>query len=132
MSPGRVPRKSWWGHNWIKVALVLLFVWTTIGFYKVEQEKSNRINAVQNFSVELRNGLVASCEKNGNPLRTAVQGMLEEEIKQTNPKLLREFFPQIPPEMLERIVNKQRARKEEVIKEIAPINCEALYPKIAN
>lgn len=130
MSPGRFVKKSWWDHNWIKVAFVFLFLWTAIGFARVEQEKSARINDVQQFSVELRNGLVASCEKNGNPLREAVQGLLEEEIKQSNPKTIQRFFPQIPPEVLESIIARTTEHKLRVIQEIKPVNCEALYPRI--
>lgn len=121
---------NWWDRNWIKVALVALFLFTSAGFYRTETERSTRIGDVQQFSVELRNGLVASCEKNGNPLREAVQGLLEEEIKQSNPKTLQQFFPQIPPEVLERIIAKTTEHKEDVIEEIAPLNCEALYPKV--
>jgi hypothetical protein len=128
VSPKRLVRKTWWEHNWIKVALAALFIWTTVGFVKVEIEKADRVNAVQQFSVELRNGLVASCEKNGNPLREAVQGLLEEEIKQSNPQTLRTFFPQIPPGVLERIIKRTTLHKNRVIEEIEPLNCEALYP----
>jgi hypothetical protein len=130
VSPGRLIKKSWWDHNWIKVALIALFLWTSVGFYRTETERGSRINDVHQFTVELRNGLVASCEKNGNPLREAVQGLLEEEIKQSNPRTLQQFFPQIPPDVLESIISKTRLHKQQVIEEIEPLNCEALYPQV--
>lgn len=122
----------WWDKHWLKVCLILLFLWTSLGFFLGYNERSDRIDQVQTFSVELRNGLVASCEKNGNPLREAVQGLLEEEIKQSNPKTIEQFFPQIPPKLLERIIAKTTKHKERVIKEISPLNCEALYPKVGD
>lgn len=130
MSPRRLIRRTWWQAHWIKVCLIFLFLWTSLGFFMIQDERTDRIDDVTNFSVELRNGLVASCAKNGNPLREAVQGLLEEEIKQSDPDVIQEFFPQVPPEVLQNIIDKQIAHKEEVIEEIEPLNCEALYPRV--
>lgn len=122
--------RLWWDRHWLKVCLIALFLWTSIGFTVTLNERGDRIDSVQNFSVELRNGLVASCEKNGNPLREAVQGLLEEEIRQSTPETLERFFPQVPPEVLERIIAKTTQHKQRVIEEIEPLSCEALYPKV--
>lgn len=82
------------------------------------------------FVSQLRNGLVTSCEKNGNPLREAVQGMLREEIGRSNSPQIKAFFPQIPPSELKRLIAEQVAADEATIHEITPVDCAAQYPPV--
>lgn len=87
-----------------------------------------RIDEANTFTSELRDGLVESCEQNGNPLRVAVQMMLREQIQRAESTPAR-FFPDVPPEVFHRLVRDQVVATEEAIRRIAPINCRALYPE---
>lgn len=103
---------------------VALCVTVVVGSY-VAIHNSDRLDAQQQ---ELRNGLISGCKKNGNPLRAAVRGQLREQIKQSsNTKVLRTFFPQIPRSQLIALVAKSIARDKAEIKQIAPVDCAALY-----
>lgn len=82
----------------------------------------------QGFATDLRDGLVKSCNRNGNPLREAVAKMIREQIKQSSSPEIRRYFPQIPAEELERLIRKQTKSREQTLREIAPVNCAALYP----
>jgi hypothetical protein len=74
--------------------------------------------------------LVENCEKNGNPLREAVQQVLREEIKQTeNKTLLHEFFPQISEKHLDEVIEESVKRKQKTIRRIAPVDCQKAYNK---
>lgn len=89
---------------------------------------TNQSTSTKDFSTELRDGLVASCESNGNPLREAVQAMLRDQIrrsKNTPP----EFFPDIPPAVFERLVSEQIRANRARIAQIAPLDCASLYPR---
>jgi hypothetical protein len=126
--PSLVLTHGWWDRHWLKVCLIALFIWTTVGFVATTNERSTRIDANTEFAVNLRNGLVRSCNDNGNPLREAVQELLEEQIKQSKPSVVAKLFPQIAPEELERLIREQNENKRKIIKKIAPLKCESLYP----
>lgn len=75
----------------------------------------------------LREGLIINCEKNGNPLREAVQTLLREEIKQSHSPLIAELFPQIPKEQLRELTEQTNKKKRELIASITPVDCDAEY-----
>jgi uncharacterized membrane protein len=81
------------------------------------------------FSTELRNGLVESCEVNGNPLREAVRHQINEQIQQREQLDYARFFPNIPTAELKLLLDQQTEADRERLKEIAPVNCASLYPK---
>jgi hypothetical protein len=66
--PQRVLHKSWWDHNWYKVALVALFVWTTIGFVRTEQAA----NSAKDASAKIKNETVQNAA-NATALAEVVQ-----------------------------------------------------------
>lgn len=80
------------------------------------------------FASELRNGLVKSCEQNGNPLRRAVQRMLHEQIRSSE-QTPATYFPNIPPAVFKMLVKRQIKADRETIHQIAPVSCSSLYPK---
>lgn len=121
---------GWWDRNWLKVCLVALFGWTSLGFYLGANEHTARVDQAIDFSQDLRSGLVSSCDKNGNPLREAVQRILENEIEQSQSPILHEFFPQIPSSRLDELIQDANKERREIIAEIAPVNCEKQYPHV--
>jgi hypothetical protein len=111
---------SWWDRHWLKVAIVVLFLYTSLGFYKLEGERTNReesVNAV----------LTASCYRNNN-LRAGLRQYFKIQIIQaenTDPKL----FPSIPPEVFRELVAKQIHQLEVDINErFARIKCTLVVP----
>lgn len=153
MSPRRFITRSWWDRHWLKVCLIALFSWTTLGFALGFNERSDRINAAQQqahrvgkFSVELRDGIVFSCQKNGNSLRRAVRkfgdvlvNQIQDDIEQS--KALErsgtygEIFPNISPAKLHELIEKSLEGKENdqselsrVIKLARPVSCKAFFP----
>lgn len=90
---------------------------------------NTRNSDLSGFATDLRNGLVKSCERTGNPLREAVQKMLRDQIRQSNPAEIRRFFPQIPAAELERLIAEQITRDRTTIRQIAPVDCSNLYPR---
>lgn len=64
---------------------------------------TNESARTKDFSSELRDGLVANCERNGNPLREAVQRMLREQIARSE-RTPANFFPNIPPKVFEELI----------------------------
>jgi hypothetical protein len=107
------------------IAVLLLAAAGTFAFLYL---RSSQVNGIEQFSTELRDGLVASCERNGNPLRDAVRKMIREQIQQSNSPAIKRYFPQIPAEELERLIRHQTEARRRTLHEIAPVNCEALYP----
>lgn len=90
--------KHWWNHNWIKVALVFLFLFTSAGFYKVERERNSREDSVNHV-------LLVTCQ-GGNKLRTGLRKYFITQIIQaehTNPN----FFPNIPAETFKELLEEQ-------------------------
>lgn len=90
---------------------------------------TDETDSTKTFATELRNGLVASCEKNGNPLREAVQHQIQREIRQRETVDYSRFFPDVPPAELQLLLDEQTAADRATLREIAPVNCEQLYPK---
>lgn len=86
-----------------------------------------QVKDTRDFTGDLRDGLVKSCERNGNPLREAVQEVLREQIVSAE-RTPASFFPNIPPATFKRLVREQRERNEAVIRRIRPVKCAALYP----
>ena len=107
------------------VLSVFLFVAAIVGGVYIA---TNLGTSSKDFSSELRNGLVESCETNGNPLREAVQSILHEQIRRSRATPPR-FFPDIPPAVFERLVGEQVRANRAAIRRIAPVACASLYPK---
>lgn len=115
----------------VKIAAALLIVLSVLagaGLGSALYTRSQSIDELSVFSEELRDGLVENCERNGNPLRRAVTKMLRDDIEQSHSADLARFFPQIPPDELERLIARENRAKRETIGEIWPVDCEALYP----
>jgi len=108
------------------IAVLLLAAFGTLAFLYL---RSSQVNGVEQFNTELRNGLVASCERNGNPLREAVQKMIRDQIEQSRSPAIKRYFPQIPPRELERLIREQNEAREATLRQIAPVDCAALYPR---
>jgi hypothetical protein len=111
------------------IAFLLVIVLSGGGVGSFLYLRNENIEEVATFQSELRNGLVASCERNGNPLREAVQGMLREQIKRSDPATIRRYFPQIPDAELDRLLREQKQADLATIHRIAPVDCSDLYPK---
>jgi hypothetical protein len=80
----------------------------------------------KNFAGQLRDGLVESCDVNGNPLREVVQQILQEDIDASK-KIPASYFPGIPAEKFRELVRKKRIANEKKIRKIAPINCDKQF-----
>lgn len=114
-NPRRFVRKVW---PWVLVVLVAMFlVWRT------EQAAHTANETSQN----LRAGLIASCEDNGNPLRVAVRGILKEGITAPNDPRLRELLPNVPQEVIERIAKEGNRKKHHALAQIQEVNCVTQY-----
>jgi uncharacterized membrane protein len=95
------------------------------GIYLVTAQSTK----AEDFSSELRDGLVASCESNGNPLREAVQKMLRDDIAQSRSPVLRRLFPQVPRAELDALIRADNEADRATIESIAPVDCASLYPR---
>ena len=120
------------GSQLVKVGVLMLMALMIVGGLGIGSYlyiRSQQIDETQKFQRQLRNGLVTSCERNGNPLREAVQKMLRDEVAQSKAPILRRLFPQIPPVQLERLIRAEAKANEATIREIAPVDCASLYPR---
>lgn len=88
-----------------------------------------QVGQTRDFANDLRDGLIKSCDKNGNPLREAVQKMLRDDIEQSKSPVIRRFFPYIPSGELERLIQAETKSDEATIRAIAPVDCASLYPR---
>jgi hypothetical protein len=124
------PPQSWWDRHWLKVCLAALFFWTSLGFYLGANERTDRIDQSLAFSKDLRQGLVRSCDKNGNPLREAVQRILTREIEQSKQPFVYEILDKLPRAAVDKLVADQNKERREIIAEIEPIDCAKQYPHV--
>jgi len=86
---------------------------------------ANQTTTTADFSSELRDGLVESCELNGDPLRAAVRNLLREQIRNTESPLIKELFPTLPQSFIDMRV----AALHQRLAEVKPVVCNDLYPK---
>lgn len=104
---------------WLLVVAVVIGL---VGGAKLYVQQSN-------FSTDLRNGLVRSCEKNANPLRGVVRHRIRREIQQSTSFDYSQFFPSVPPALLHRKIAKQIAQDQKDLTKSAPVDCRSLYPR---
>lgn len=104
-------------------AYVLVVIAAACGLYL----NRNLASQIDDQQKELVSGLVQSCEQNGNPLRTTVQQILQDQIDQTHAVDFSKFFPQIPPAQLHHLIHAQNQTRRQEIRQIAPVDCAALY-----
>jgi hypothetical protein len=127
----RQAREDWRNHHytraiggfvkreWPVIAWVISFV--LIAYAIVE---------VSTFSGDLRNGLVQSCEDNGNPLREYLRDEARSEITEARSFNYEEFFPNVPPSTLDALLREEIADAREALNTtLAPLPCNDLYPK---
>lgn len=75
----------------------------------------------------LHDGLVESCQRNGNPLRQIVKERIQRELAQTSISRIQEFFPTLPRARLEALLEKSRAQNLKDIAALAPVPCKNQY-----
>ena len=111
--------RGWWYRYAGSVAFVALVILGAAGFFYV-----------QHFNVQLRDGLVANCENNANPLREYLAGEAQRQIQQQQGFDQEQFFPNVPPDLLHKLIQDQIDRERHALDTIlAPVNCETLYPR---
>lgn len=112
--------------------VILLVIAAVIGVFAFVTYATQQAR-VNDFSRQLRDGLVASCEKNGNPLRAGVTQMLQDQIAQSEAGLksgqYARFFPNIPEDELRALIEEQNAKRREIIEQIRPVDCADTFPK---
>ena len=116
------------------VISVFLFVAVIVGgavlFIARSEDNAQRSQENAQFAKELRNGLVANCEANGNPLREVLIEEQHEAILSLKDPRLPQLLPTTPPAIIEQIVLEGNAQHRERIKKLMPVDCSALYPAI--
>jgi hypothetical protein len=109
----------------LAAAIVIAVTGVGVALYLRSEEVADNAQHSETFSLELRRGLVRSCERNGNPTREAVRSLIEEQIRNSESPVVRQLFPQIPTALIE----VQIAADRERLKEVAPVDCAHLYPR---
>jgi hypothetical protein len=80
------------------------------------------------FATELRDGLVESCEQNGNPLREVLIEEQEAAIESPHDPRIHALLPDVPQSVIQKIVAEGNAEHRERIKKLQPVACHAQYP----
>ncbi len=106
--------------------------WTVVGLIAVVALAGVALGAYLYFhslqQEELRNSLIANCERNGNPLREVLQHRIQREIKQnSNQKLLEKILPDTDPTELEHLVRRTVKILKAEEEEVGPVNCTEQY-----
>lgn len=117
--------RGWWYRYAGSVAFGLLILISAGGFFAID----DTADEVAQFAVDLRNGLVNSCEQNGNPLREFVIEQAREKIHQSHETDYSVFFPNVDPQVLHDAIHAQNQRTFRLLQTIQPVDCEALYPE---
>lgn len=113
--------------QWLVVGIIgLVVICAAVAVIAITRANDRAALAAQN-QAQINRALVQSCEDNGNPLRMAVQQMLRDQIRQSHSPKLEEFFPQIPPRQLHRLIHRANERRRQEIRQIAPVDCASLY-----
>lgn len=115
----------------ISLAAALVSVGIFLALTKEEaKEGKQEATAAAVTNQELIEAIVESCEDNGNPLREVLQNSLQREIAQAkNTELYRQFFPDVDPKELDRVIAKQVKIAQRELRRIEPVNCKNQYPK---
>ena len=114
--------------NVLLLITVVLMVAAAIYQFLVVNPDSARIqDQLRDSQNAIHAGLVQNCEENGNPLRVAVQQILQDQIDQSHAVNLEKFFPQIPASQLHRLIHQQNQRRRSEIRQIAPVDCEHAF-----
>jgi hypothetical protein len=112
--------RGWWYRYAGSVAFICLIAVAALGF-----------TVLQNQQTQLVNGLVTGCEQNGNPLRAIVSAQLKTQLDQQQQLLesgqYAKFFPGIPKDQLNHLINQQQDTAQAEIKQLKPVDCDALY-----
>lgn len=103
----------------------LVVVMTVLLFVNLIQVGNTR-----DFANELRDGLVASCEKNGNPLREGLQEEKEADIEEAEhpPPAILEVLHITAERAIALARPKIRKLRRDVRTRYAPVDCASLYP----
>lgn len=82
-------------------------------------------------SAEIRQSQIDNCEASKEPggIRFIVAEQLRLELQQGKTVDYEEFFPNIPPEQLNELLQAQRERAKTEIRQLLDIDCDELYPK---
>lgn len=85
------------------------------------------INA-RTFAGELRDGLVASCERNGNTLREVLREEQRAAITDPRDPRIRQLFPDQPQAVLNAIVAQGNSEHRTRLRKLRPVDCPSQYP----
>jgi hypothetical protein len=107
----------------------LTAVLTLVLFISVVGIKIQSDDAAQQTE-DLRNGLIDNCEKNGTPLREAMQALIRNEIAQSQSFTEEQaelFFPNVPRDQLDSLTEAAIQRNKDLLAAIPDVDCQALY-----
>lgn len=91
--------------------------------------RNEQVDQVRKFSKTLRNELVRSCERNGNPVRRIIRSIVQGDIEnRENFTLFREFFPSVSEARLREIITIQNREDRKHLRQLKPLDCKSLYP----
>jgi hypothetical protein len=122
--------------RWIIILLVLVIAAGSVvtgSFLYVQHRETREAKAIGEtvalFNHRIRRALVYNCERYANPLREAVQKMIQNEIDQSHSPLIHELFPKFDPAALDKLVKEENERRHKSMKEVAPQDCVAVFDK---
>lgn len=85
------------------------------------------INA-RTFAGDLRDGLVASCEKNGNTLREVLREEQLAALTDADDPRIRAILPNVPHSVIVAIVRQGNREHRERLRKLRPVDCPSQYP----
>lgn len=112
------------GREWPIIAWLASFALIAIGLMQV----SRLAEDVDDFSRNLQTNLVNSCRSAGDPVRRALIDVYRDEIEQAQTVDYSSFFPNIPRDELERLIQEGINRDQGVVNRLEAIpGCRARF-----
>lgn len=115
------------------VAVVSIILLAVVGWFSALQynKAQDASDAAAQAAEVVRQAAVDNCQRSVQKggVRRELANTIQDDIDSSENSDLSAFFPQIPPDQLQALIEKRNDARRARIKHVLSINCEASFPK---
>lgn len=107
-----------------RIIIMVTLVLSVIAFFFSAYEYKTAITRDR----DIKASQIESCTKVGEPIRTSVIALLQRQIDQSKVFDYHKFFPQIPAETLDQLIQKQREENQALVDQLKSVGtCKSRF-----
>lgn len=115
------------------VAIMSVVLLAVTGWFSALQynKAHDAADAAKGAAEVVRTSALENCRNSAQPggVRFIIAEQIRQQIQQSDRLNYEQFFPNVPPDELHKLIAAQRERQKKQVQALLNVNCDALYPQ---